>query len=450
MRRPVDHRRAGRVLAVAVVATAMTGVVAAPATSASTAAAPPAAGSPCARLSPLLQPACRLAEPTVGVPGESGDDVAPPLGVAGGGLVGGLVGGVVESVGDSAMSAMTRFVVDGAVWFLEQLADVITRSTSVSVTSAWYAERYRLMAALAASFALLFLLLQAASALLHQDPLRIARAVAMVAAAGLGTGAALAITQLLLTISDQLSEMVARGMAGDLRQALTGAARGLTTAGSLTSPGLAPGTGVPLFAALLGGLVTAFAAAVIWIELLLREVAIYATLLFFPIGLAGLAWDASRRWARRLAELLGALIFAKFMIVAILSLAASGLASGGEGFAGVLAGVALLVLAAFAPFLLLRLVTVLEATVAANDLDGTRQRGTRPLLYGGQTAFYALQRHRIHTGARPAGITVATAGGLWPAAAMAAGTAGRAAPHPPPAPPPGQGRPDEPPRAKGA
>jgi hypothetical protein len=441
MRRLADRPlcRAARLLCSAVLAAGLTGVLATPAY-ASAAAGPRSTGSPCDRLTPLLQPACRLAEHTVGGPNASEGDLVGPPGVPGSGIVGGLLGGVVDSVGDSATRALTRFVVEGAVWFLDQLADVITRSTSVSVTSAWFTERYAVMAALAASFALLFLLLQAASALLHQDPLRIARAVAMVAAAGLGTGAALAVTQLLLTISDQLSDVVARGMAGDLRQALTGAAHGLTAVGSLTSPGPAPGTGVPLFAALLGGLVTALAAAVIWIELLLREVAIYATLLFFPIGLAGLAWDGSRRWARRLAELLGALIFAKFVIVAILSLAASGLASGGEGFGGVLAGVALLVVAAFAPFLLLRLVTVLEAAVAANDLDGTRQRGTRPLLHGGQMAFYALQRHRLHA-ARPAGITVA---------AMAAGTAGHAAPHPPPAPPPGQGRPDEPPRAKGA
>jgi hypothetical protein len=44
----------------------------------------------------------------------------------------------------------------------------------------------------------------------------------------------------------------------------------------------AGGAGVPLFATLLGGVVAALAVAVIWIELLLREVAIYAALLFFP------------------------------------------------------------------------------------------------------------------------------------------------------------------------
>jgi len=133
-----------------------------------------------------------------------------------------------------------------------------------------------------------------------------------------------------------------------------------------------------------------------------------------------------------------------------------------------LAGVALLVVAAFAPFLLLRLVGVLEVAVAAGALEGTRQRGARPLLYGGQMAFYALQRHRLH-GARPGGITVAGAGGLGPAAGLtvaggastavwhAADVATRTLPQQPPPPPPRgrppdprRDRPDDPPHAKGA
>ena len=185
---------------------------------------------------------------------------------------------------------------------------------------------------------------------------------------------------------------------------------------------------MPAFAGLIAGLVAAVAAVIIWVELLLRGVAIYATLLFFPIALAGLAWEPSRRWARRLAELLTALIFAKFVIVAVLSLAAGALASGGEGYAGVLSGAALLLVAAFAPFLLLRVIGVFEVAVAAAALEGARQRGTRPLTHGGQTAMYAVQRHRALTAQR--GVTVAAAAPWAAAGAVAAGgiaAAGRGA-----------------------
>jgi hypothetical protein len=238
----------------------------------------------------------------------------------------------------------------------------------------------------------------------------------MVAVAGLGTFAALAVTALLLQVSDELSALVAGSTVGDLHQALTGAAHGLGTL-MLTSGGPA----IPAFATLLAAVIAAAGSVVIWMELLLREVAIYAALLFFPIGLAGLVWDGSRRWARRLTEILGALIFAKFVIVAILSLAAGGLASGRDGYSGVLVGAALLLVAAFSPFLLLRIVGVLEVAAAATVLEGVRARGTRPLARGGQSALSAVQRRRP---AGAGGITVA--GGAGSGARAAAGAAGGA------------------------
>jgi hypothetical protein len=375
------------------------------ATPASAAPAAPPLQSPCHVLPLVFQPACFAREQIGGAVEGSG------------GFIGNPVGAVAGAVGNSAMEALAGFVVDGAVWFLGQIAEAVTSSTDVAVTSSWFTEHYATMTGLAAVFALLFLLLAAAGTVFHQDPGRIGRAVFAVAVAGLGTAAATTVTQLLLVASDELSALVAGSLAGDLKQAMSGATRGLA---SLTvTPGGSPV--VPAFAALIAGLVAAVAALLIWVELLLRGVAIYATLLFFPIALAGLAWEPSRRWARRLAELITALIFAKFVIVAILSLAAGALASGGEGYAGVLSGAALLLVAAFAPFLLLRVIGVFEVAVAAAALDGARQRGTRPLMHGSQTAMYAVQRHRALTAQR--GVTVAAAAPWAAAGVLAAGGA---------------------------
>lgn len=384
-----------------------------------------AAALPCDHLSPLLQAACRAAEIAGGASPVPGVGSLTP-------------GGIVDGLGDSAMRGLTGFVVGGSAWLLGQVADVVTASTQVRVRTGWFMDHYEVMASISASFALLFLLLTAASTFVHQDPGRLGRALAMVAAAGLGTGAVVVVTDLLLTISDQLSAAVGRGMAGNLKQSLQGAASGLS---SMTSA--SGGAAAPLFPALLVGLLIAVAAVVIWIELLLREVAIYAVVLFFPLALAGLVWDASRAWARRLAEMLAALIFSKFVIVAILALASGGLASGSEGFGGVLAGAALLLVAAFAPFMLMRVIGVLEVTAAASVLDGARQRGTRPLTQGGQTAMFALQRHRM---TRAAGVTVAGAAGSWAAVPYAA-----SAIRPPTSfPRSGGARGDDPPMAKGA
>jgi hypothetical protein len=352
---------------------------------------------PCEAVPLLLAPTCRSRQGS----GDALASFAGRLPDPGASLVGGI--------GETALLAFTQFIVDGAVWFLGQVATVVTDSTSVSVTTDWFTTHYRSMAAVAAMLATAFLLLSCIGVIVHRDPARLARSVALLAVAGAGTGMVLVITTMLLVISDAMSAYVARTLTGDLTQALTGATTGL---GSLTSES---NGGVPLFAALLAALFAAVAAVVIWLELLLREVAIYATVLFFPVGLAGLVWEGSRRWARHLAEILVALIFSKFVIVAILSLASAGLAGGAEGYAGVLAGAAMLAVAAYSPFLLLRVVGVLEVTGAAVALEGVRSRATRTATSNGYLAMRTVQTGRavvgrlvVAGGGGPGGVAAAT------------------------------------------
>src|SRR6185312_15684903 len=128
-------------------------------------------------------------------------------------------------------------------------------------------------------------------------------------------------------------------------------------------------------------LLIAVAAFVLWMELLIRAAAVYVAVLFLPLALATLVWPAVAHWCRRLVETLAALILSKFVIVATLSLAAGAVASGASGspgsggFNAVLAGGALLVLATFVPFAILRLIPAVEAG-AVGHLEGLRQRGS--------------------------------------------------------------------------
>src|SRR5919206_593532 len=141
----------------------------------------------------------------------------------------------------------------------------------------------------------------------------------------------------------------------------------MTDAGSALA-GLGAGTvnpAAPVFGVLLGALIVTLGALSIWLELLLRSAAIYISVLFLPLALAAMIWPAGWRWCRRLIEFLIAIIFAKVFIVAIINLAAAGLARGGLGdkFEGVLAGGALLLMAAFTPVALLKLIPLAEAAV---------------------------------------------------------------------------------------
>ena len=55
--------------------------------------------------------------------------------------------------------------------------------------------------------------------------------------------------------------------------------------------------------------------------MIIRDAAIYICVFFLPLTFVAMIWPATSRWARRLVELLVAIILAKFVIVAILSLA---------------------------------------------------------------------------------------------------------------------------------
>ena len=109
----------------------------------------------------------------------------------------------------------------------------------------------------------------------------------------------------------------------------------------------------------MGAAVIALGAFAVWVELVLRATGIYVALFFLPLGFASLVWPSTRRWFGRLVKALAALILSKFVIVAVIALAAAALGnfSGpeGSGFGGVVAGSALMLMAAFSPLVLFRL-----------------------------------------------------------------------------------------------
>jgi hypothetical protein len=134
-------------------------------------------------------------------------------------------------------------------------------------------------------------------------------------------------------------------------------------------------------------------------------------------------WPAGWRWCRRLIEFLLAIIFAKVFIVAIINLAAAGLARGGLGdkFEGVLAGGALLLMAAFTPVALLKLIPLAEAAVvtAGHQRAALRQATTGATAL---TTSSSVVSGMINTRFRSAGVGPA-AGLAAPAAAATAGAA---------------------------
>ncbi len=287
----------------------------------------------------------------------------------------GSVGGSIAASGfASVLDGVSQWVASGAEWLLGQIGDVLVATTTVDVGARWFRDHYEEMAALAGMVVLPLLLLSTIQAVLRQDAAQLVRTFLLrLPLALLLAVVAVQLVALGLSATDAMSNAVAGGSGADVTSLFRGVTTGL--AGAAADPTVAS------FVLLLVSLLVAVAAFVLWLELLIRSAAVYVAVLFLPLALATLVWPAVSHWCRRLVETLAALIVSKFVIVATLSLAAGALSSGtagtglhGAGFRSVLAGGALLLMATFVPFAILRMIPVVEAGAVAH-LDGLAARG---------------------------------------------------------------------------
>ena len=288
--------------------------------------------------------------------------------------IGGLGGSIAASGFESVLSGISQWVASGAEWLLGQIGTVLTSTTTVDLGATWFRTHYGQMTALAGVVILPMLLVSTLQAVLRQNPGQLVRTfLVQLPLALLLAVVAVQIVVLSLSATDAMSDAVAGGSGADVTSMLSTLSTGLVAAAGDPS--------VAGFVLLLVSLLVAVAAFVLWLELLIRAAAVYVAVLFLPLALATLVWPAVSHWCRRLVETLAALILSKFVIVATLSLAAGAIASG-SNFSSVLAGGALLVIATFVPFAILRLIPAIEAG-AVGHLEGLRQPPRSPGSTGG-------------------------------------------------------------------
>ncbi len=288
--------------------------------------------------------------------------------------IGSLGGSLATSGFESVLNGISQWVASGAEYLLRQIGTVLVSTTTIDVGATWFRTHYGQMTALAGVVILPMLLVSTLQAVLRQNPGQLVRTyLVQLPLALLLAVVAIQVVILSLAATDSMSDAVAGGTGADVTSLLSTVTKGLVLAAS--DPSIAS------FVLLLIALLIAVAAFVLWMELLIRAAAVYVAVLFLPLALATLVWPAVAHWCRRLVETLAALILSKFVIVAVLSLAAGAVASGASGspnsggFNAVLAGGALLVMATFVPFAILRLIPAVEAG-AVGHLEGLRQRGS--------------------------------------------------------------------------
>jgi hypothetical protein len=285
-------------------------------------------------------------------------------------LLGGGGGGAgSKAAAIASLAAIGAWVTGGARVALTDTAKVLGETTDPRLGSTWFSATYWRMAAIAAVLTLPFLFAAAVQALLRSDLALLARAaLGYLPLSLLAVGIAAPLAMLLLAACDEMSVIVSSA-AGHAGTHFLG--RLATITGGLLAIAHSP------FLAFLVGLLTAAAAITLWIELLIREAAVYIVVLMMPLAFAALVWPARRVWTIRAVELLVALILSKFAIVAVLALGGAALDHAG-GPTGMLTGLVLIILGAFAPWALMRLLPLAEvAGGAAEQLRGGLSRAHR-------------------------------------------------------------------------
>jgi hypothetical protein len=278
---------------------------------------------------------------------------------------------VAQEAGDFVMRGVTAWVTNAAVWVTGKVGELIDHTASPDLRAGWFQGQYGTMVAVAGTLALLMLMLAVIQSVIHQDVgLLMRSAFGYLPIAFILAGGAIAATGLLIAMTDDMASGVVGGLGTDQSSNL------LQSVGDAYKNALDQTSGIPLFGVFLGAIILAMGAFVLWLELIIRDAAIYVCVFFLPLTFVAMIWPATSRWARRLVELLIAIVLAKFVIVAILSLASAALTNtslvqgDGNTFERMIAGSALLVLAAWSPFALLRLLPMME--LAAVSVTGQR------------------------------------------------------------------------------
>jgi len=274
-----------------------------------------------------------------------------------------------------ALAAVVAWVRGGARAVLHETATAIDHTTAPQLGALWFSSTYWRVAGISAVLTLPFLFAAAIQAMVRSDLALLLRAAfGYLPLAMLAVAIAAPVTMLMLAASDQLAAIVS-STAGNDGSHFLDQTSGLV--GALTSSSSSP------FLLFFIGLLMVGGAMVLWLELLMRAAAVYVIVLMLPLAFAAFVWPARRPWAIRSVELLVALILSKFAIVAVLSLGGVALShSAHQSVAGLLAGLALLLMGAFAPWALLRLLPLAEIASSAAG----------PLRHEGRAAMGASQR----------------------------------------------------------
>lgn len=211
-------------------------------------------------------------------------------------LLNGAKSNVLSGSGAIGIAAIVAWAVGGAHFVLSETAKLLGQTTSPELTASWFSSVYWRVAGVAALMTLPFLIAAAIQAVLRSDGALLARAVfGYLPLSFVATGIAAPLAMILLQVTDWMGSWVAAA-AGDEGSHF------LVDAGvALGALGVAAGSP---FVTFLIALLTTAGGLILWLELLVREAAVYVVVLMLPLVFAAMVWPARRVWAVRAVEVL--------------------------------------------------------------------------------------------------------------------------------------------------
>ena len=259
------------------------------------------------------------------------------------------------------------------------------------------------MAALGAALALLVTLIALTSAAVRRDPAALAGTLTGILRAGLGTGLLIALTTLALQISDAVSADVIRS-SHQTFWSQVGQAWGSSGFGGFGSSALA----------MLMAIVQVIAGVIVWLELAVRNAAIYLAVLFLPVALAASIWPSLAGWTSRLARLLFLFVILKPVTLIVLAFAGNAALAGlslngtfASSAGTIIAAITIFALAAMAPWALMLIV----AADSESAMVGAGVRAAAGHARSDGAATLGRVGGRVRSGAARAGGALGAAGG---------------------------------------
>jgi len=286
---------------------------------------------------------------------------------------------------------ITSWVLGAVAFFVDGVVNFLGSAARPNVDAAWFsgtASPYATVRNIAAALLVGFVFLGLIQGLLAGNMTAMTRRVAAdLPAAVVGMVATTVVVGKLLELTDACSAAVLAHSGGQAVHFLSGF--------GANAKGAAGG-----FAAVLLGSVAVIAALLLWIELMVRSVLVYIIVALSPLSFAAMVWPAARGVLRRTIELLLSVIVSKLVICVAISVGVAALAGAGNGTPNAIGtgsgigaamgtlfvGAAVLVIAAFAPFLVLKLIPWAEAAVVAHGMSRSPVRAANTAVWTANSA----------------------------------------------------------------